>query len=975
MTESWYIRLLGGLSAAQGEQVISRFSTQKTGGLLAYLAFYRERSHLREALQERFWSQSSLDKARSSLSVALNALRGQFGDCLLTDRFNVRLDPDAFTTDVQHFVRAREAATRATTDTQAIAFLVQAEELYTGELLPGFYDEWVLAERERLADHRLFILHRLTTLLINSGEFERALEYAHRAIRENPADEESQHLLAQVHTLSAPSISTKKGATEKEKQGVRTIRSDDSQRGNLPRRLSKFFGRTEEIAHIRDLFVHEGAGIVTLTGMGGVGKTRLAQEAADQLHDHFSGGVFFAPLVDLREPERLLEVVRDALHIPSASAAVEPISQIVEKIASFPGPCLLLLDNLEQLLGRGPLDKDGGATIIRQLRDRVPTLQLMITSRQLLGIEHEQECPVLPLPFPPVSQLSSEQMEKYAAVQLFVDRVQARRIGFRVTPQNATSVAALCARLEGVPLAIELAAARAKMFTPSQILERLNESFAHLESQLPELPIRHRSLRAVAEWSYQLLPVDERLLFARLSVFRGRWDIDAAESVCSAGDSALQGQIVECLTRLRDASLILADEIAVGDATEMRLRLSEPLREFAASLLDRNEAVALRQYHTDYFVARAEMVVDNLLGAAQHVWFDRLETDHDNFRSVLGRQQQGDETALRLASALARFWCIRGHAREGAQWFERLIPTNEQTVSVHTLYKASSGAGAIAYALSDFVKASAFYEQNLRLARKIGNTASIGSALHNLGNIAYREGNYDMAWDMYSEALTIYRDQKNLWYVASSLGNLGNIADARGDYDQARILQEECLVIAQQIEDRRMQAYTLHNLGNLGSQEGNREYARAQYEASMILTRALGDQRHIATLSNSIAFLELEAGNTDTAYTLFINALRTLRQVGDQLNMVYSLEGMGNCIAMKGDNVLQAANLWGTCEAAREALNSPLLPLEDEQYEKYRNLVRSQADNSMGRKAWSDGRNYALLEAVQMVLEPESVVK
>ncbi|MBC8136786.1 MAG: tetratricopeptide repeat protein [Fibrella sp.] len=1005
MTEPWYIRLLGGLSAFQGEQVIERFPTQKTGGLLAYLAFYRGRSHPREVLLEQFWPDRALDKARGSLSVALNSLRSQFepattpgaspvGAFLIADRSTVRLQPDAFTTDVHAFIQVREAAARAATDAEAIDLLEQAERLYTGELLPGFYEDWVLAERERLADARLQMLHRLTTLLIQSGNLDRALEYAHRAVQAGPFDEESRRLLAHVHALigrpatpketSRDSVPQTPRLPEKEVEAVKSggvisaPSSREQRRGGVPLRFTRFFGRADEVMRIRELFVEEEAGVVTLTGMGGVGKTRLSQETADRHRDHFTGGIFFAPLADLREPERLLDVVRDTLCLSNAGTA-EPLSQIVGRVATAPGPCLLVLDNLEQLLGRGPFDSVGGAAMVRTLRDNVPALRLLITSRQPLGIEQEREFPVLPLPVPPPSQQSPEEVLRYAAVQLFVDRVQTRRVDFRVTSRNAVAVAALCARLDGVPLAIELVAARAKLFTPSQMLDRLKDGFALLESRHPDLPARHRSLRAVAEWSYDLLPPDERLLFSRLSIFRGNWSVEAAESICSAGDAAFAGRIMECLTRLRDASLLLAEAVPIGEGEEMRLRLPEPLREFAAGLLDTNENEKLGRYHTDYFVARAEAVIESLLGPEQSLWFDRLEADHDNFRSVLGRRRsdlRGDENGLRLASALARFWWTRGHAREGAQWMNLVIPADESDVSPQALSKAFSGAGGIAYALSDLAGAGAFFQNNLRLERKTGNAGGIGSALHNLGNVAYREGSYDTAWDLYHESLMIHRGLGKLWNVASALGSLGNIADAKGDYVQARALQEECLAIAQQLGDKRMAAYTLHNLGNLSCREGDSANARTRYEASMALTRVLGDQRHVATLLNSIGFLDLNVGNIDSAYILFSEALSILQKVGDRLNMIYSVEGVACYIAAKGGDPLRAARLWGASETAREVLNNPLWALERDQYETYKQAARSQViPDETFTETWDAGRTLSLEDAVQIALEPTGPVE
>lgn len=1029
MIEPWRIRLLGDLSAFQGEHAVTRFRTQKTGALLAYLALYGGRAHPRDTLLDVLWPDSDLSAARNSLGVALNSLRRQLeppstpgtasiGAVLIADRATVRLRPEAFRTDVAAFEAARDEAAGAETDTAAIEALARAEGIYSGELLPGFYDDWVLSERERLADARLQGLRRLTALLTQARDFDRALEYAHRAVQADPLSEEARRLLMRLYAsigrpaavreqfeelerlLEAegdgpPSEATRELAvrleegTNKDAEGASVIRAilpaSPSTRVStkiagaqtvvargagsgqgFPLRFTRFFGRDDEILRIRALLTEGTTRLLTLTGGGGAGKTRLAVEAAAQLGGAFTGGVCFVPLADVGEPGRVFDAIRDALRLPRSPAATEPLLQIVAALSAS-GPSLLVLDNLEHLLGHGPLDSSGAATMIQILLDRVPSLALLATSRRLLRVAGEQELPVLPLPTPPDQEQSPDQMLQYASVRLFVDRAQTRRVDFQITPRNAASIARLCNRLEGVPLALELAAAWAKLFTPAQMLDRLSHGFAQMESTRPEVPARHRSLRAAVEWSYGLLSPEEQRLFARLSVFRGGWAVEAAAPVCNALEdmSSAAGRTLECLSRLQDASLLIAAEAPAGTGQEMRLRLPEPLREFAQEQIADNEREALEDRHAHYFLERAEEAGKYLQGPEQHVWFDRLEADHDNFRSVLDRHV-GDEIGVRLAGTLARFWKTRGYFREGKDWLDRVLSTGAVAPTAARA-RALNGAGMMAYDLADLDAARALYEESLRLQRMLGDDLAAAGALTNLGNVAYRNGDYLAAGTLYREALALYRAKDNAWGMASALGSLGNVADMEGDYAAARTLHEESLSLSREIGDARMTAYTLHNLGNLALREGKPGHARVLYQESLPMKEALGDRRGVAALQNSLGFLAAEEGDLIAAMAYFTEALRTALDIGDRIGILNGIDGMA-WIAADQDKHAHAICLFGAVAAARETLKVPYTP---EQEDVFGNLIagaRNAAPPGVFEKAWEEGRTLPLETAARVAL-------
>lgn len=444
----------------------------------------------------------------------------------------------------------------------------------------------------------------------------------------------------------------------------------------LPLSLTRFFGRVEAVRAVQESLLAPAPRLVTLTGPGGAGKTRLAAEAAPQVGAALGGPVVFVPLAALSEHARLAGAVADALHLPRTSA--DPFDQIIEALS--PTPALLVLDNMEQLGA-------GGARFVQALLERVPMLTCLATSRHRLGLEGEHEMPVLPLPTP-AHPGTPERLLEFASVQLFADRAQAARPDFQVTRRNAEAVAALCHRLEGIPLALELAAGWSGALTPAQMLARLGRRFDLLVSRRQDASPRHRTLWAAMDWSYRLLPADMQQFFARLSVFRSGWTLEAAGAVCAAP------RALDSLAELRDRSLVTAEE---NEAGGMRFRLLETLREFGAAQLVDGARGALARGHAAYFSSIAQEAKPHLTGADQARWLDRLEDDHDNLRAALDWHQapEGDADAgLRLAANLVRFWQVRGHLTEGRAIFAALLARPGADAEARA--EALDGAGSLA---------------------------------------------------------------------------------------------------------------------------------------------------------------------------------------------------------------------------------------------------------------------------------------
>ena len=788
-------------------------------------------AHPREVLSTLLWPEHTPKAGRNSLNTALSSLRRQLeppsvpaGSVIVTDYFSVWLNPDAVTTDVAGLEAALQSEKQASSDEERTQWLITAVELYRGELLPGFYDEWIEQERTRLEEAYLQALDRLTACLRRMNDFDRALHYARRAVKADPLREGAHQILMRLYAdagqpaaaleqyrelerllkenlNSTPSAATRALAreisererehsafalsseqlsvssnqkaegrrrgrlrpTKEEKQQVTlsspppavsrqspapilqfplanhqpfTINHQPSTIGSLPLQFTRFFGREKEIARLRAMLLSDATRLLTLTGPGGSGKTRLAIEVGETLRSEFSGGVWFVPLADIADPHLILGNVRDTLQLPR-SAEVEPLDQVAYALSRQ--PALLILDNVEHLLGKlgnWETEKFEEATfpnfpisqspqlIIRTLLERVPTLTCLVTSRQRLDIEGERAVSLSPLPTPTLQEYSGvrvfqysgndlttqtpehpntrtpEYLMSFSSVQLFVDRAQAVLSDFQITKRNAPTVAALCERLEGIPLAIELVATWAQTLTVGQMLSRLSRRFDLLVSRRKDLPERHRALWATVEWSYHLLSPELRQFFARLSVFRGGWTLEAAEAVCR--DAGMQGYrdaslhpcipaSLDALRQLCERSLVIAEDVD----GEMHYRLLETLREFGAEQLTaetsptpllskegKGEVAALSQQHANYFLSLAEKAEPHLFGAEQMTWLNRLEREHDNLRAALAwslrfspefrvlsaecsdsglsTQHSALEIALRLAGALYRFWFRRG---------------------------------------------------------------------------------------------------------------------------------------------------------------------------------------------------------------------------------------------------------------------------------------------------------------------------
>jgi predicted ATPase/DNA-binding SARP family transcriptional activator len=713
--------------------------------------------------------------------------------------------------------------------------------------------------------------------------------------------------------------------------------------GNLPLQFTRFFGREDEIARLRELLLEGETRLVTLTGPGGTGKTRLALEVAVRLREPLRGAVWSVPLAPLSDAAGIVDKVLDVLRL-ARSPDLEPLEQVVDALSRQ--PALLLLDNFEHV---APL----GAPLVRTLLERVPTLTCLVTSRQRLDLSGEREVLVPPLPTPEITD-SPEGLTGCASVQLFVDRAQAVRPDFQVTRRNAATVAELCRRLEGIPLALELAAARASMLTPGQMLARLADRYEFLVSRQRDAAPRHRSLRAAIGWSYSLLAPELQRFFAQLCVFRGGWTLSAAEAVCE------QPLALEYLERLRECSLVEVE--AQGE--QARYRLLETLREYADEQLTREERIALRWRHLHYYLALAEEADPHLGSAALGVWLDRLEAEHDNLRAAMAWSLESGvaEEGLRLLATVWLFWRIRGYHREGLDWFQRVLPQEWALVRTTARATALFGAGELAWLQSDLELARSLLEESIAIGRELGDKRIIARAMLLLGHVAGRQGEAGAARAFYEEGLTIGRELEDKWIYATALRYMAGPTLAEGNDDAARSLLTESLGIHEELGDPLALIDLRDDLGAMALLRGDYAAARAFFEEGLALRREVGEKFGIAGAHRCLAEAARLDGDYAMARALYAKSLVLFREGGSKLCIAYCLEGLG-AVANEQGEPERAARLLGAAAVLREACGARGSP-GTRNPERCGAAVRAVLGEEAFAAAWTAGRAMTLEEAI-----------
>jgi len=746
------------------------------------------------------------------------------------------------------------------------------------------------------------------------------------------------------------------------------LRTLDRYTHNLPAQPTALIGRESAVLAVADLVRRDGMRLLTLTGPGGAGKTRLALQAAADLLDAFRDGVWFVALAPIRDHTLVLTAIAQALGV--AESPGQPLEESLKAYLRS-RQTLLVLDNFEQVLDAAPL--------ITALLAAAPGLKALVTSREVLHLygEHEYEVPPLSLPdlhhLPPIERLT-----QYEAVRLFIERAQAVRSDFAVTGENAPAIAEICVRLDGLPLAIELAAARSKLFPPKALLARLDKRLSLLTGGPRDLPARQQTLRNAIAWSYDLLDPTEQAIFARLGVFVGGCTLEAAEAVLAddrAGDAGdlttyiPASAVLDGLASLVDKSL-LKEGADLGE--EPRFTILETIQEYALEQLEASgETSALRQRHTEHYVAFAETAEPELTGAQPQVWLRRLAAEHPNLRAVLewSVSSQGHvELGLRLAAVLQWFWIMRSHFSEGYTWLERVLTVIRQSESTTAMrMEALRAAGVMAWFVGNLAQASALLEESVGLAREVGDLTGTAEALLFLGRIAQNRGDYAQATALAAECLALCQEQGNTWGSTQAFLVLAEAALNQGDLLEGAEHIEAALVLSRAAGYVLWQGWAVSGLGQIAYLQ--KEYARAQMflTESVALFQKLDAPAAIAEVLLQLGDLARAQDDQIGAAQQFTESLLLLRDMPVRKQVIaYGLMGMAGIAANR--QPAHAARLLGAAEALRESAGVPLPPVHRVDYERDVALVRAALDEDAFAMAWAEGQAIPLEQAIAEAL-------
>jgi predicted ATPase len=843
------------------------------------------------------------------------------------------------------------------------------------------------------------------------GEYERALEYAYRQLESEPWREEAHRqvmkLLALTRQRSAalaqyescrrvlseqlgiePEAETRALYERIRTGNGESVSTPDVPKHNLPAQLTPFVGREEELAQIAELLQDPDYRLLTLTGPGGIGKTRLSLQAAAQQIGAFDDGISFVPLASVASPDFLASSIAQAVRL-TLRGRDEPETQLLNYLAQK--EMLLVLDNIEHLLE--------GADLLVEILKNAPRVSLMVTSREQLGLQAEYIFDISGLRFPETDEgrrlkvedltsylQPSSFVESYSAVRLFVERARRVKRGFSLSPEAMPWVAQICKLVVGVPLAIELASAQVGQYSLAEIANSIKRNLDFLATSFRDVPRQHRSLRAVFDYSWGLLTDEEREVFRKLSVFRGGFDVEAAKDVAV--------KVVGSKNERRTLLDALMQQSLLQRTPEGRYEMHELLRQYAAEKLDSSpqERGATQARHARYFLAMAETAEPHLLLSSQKTWLDRLDLEHNNLRAALiwSHENGHIEVDLRLAAALNRYWWGRGHVSEGREYLTSALrlaegkaseePPEVEIVSeswpmARARAKALLMAGSLARIQSDFETAYSLLSESLTIFRELGERAAVSDALLALGAVTWHQGDYVPSRAFYEEAVAIKRELGDKATLTAALNNFGVLMMDLGDYPRALSLYDERLALDREIGNTEGEALTLLNQGIVYWYLLDYDKAYSRYKESLVLSEKLNHKPVMALALNALGFVAHDQGDYALARTRHRESLLLKREMGEKNGIVESLEGLARVASQAppplGDPV-RAARLWGAAEALREAIGAHLTPTDRARYEPSIAATQSRLGMKAYRAANDEGRAMTPEQAIDYALGDES---
>jgi predicted ATPase/DNA-binding SARP family transcriptional activator len=899
------VRLDGPPFAAKG---------RKPRALLALLLLHRNETVPADRLIDDLWGESPPATAANTLQVYVSQLRKLVEDRLVREGAGYRLRVEPGELDAERFERmAGEGASALASRSYAKASeqLLEALGIWRGPALVDVqYEPFARAEITRLEELRLVAIEDRLEAELGLGRDHEVVPELEALVSDYPVRERLRGLLMlalyrggrqadaldtyrEARRVLVDELGLEPGPELRELEQA-ILRQDESlarrtkPESNVPAPISSLVGRGRELEEICSALGSENVRLLTLTGPGGAGKTRLALEAVNALADELPDGAFFVPLDTIRDPALLLPAIAQAVGVRE-SGDRPLLAGLRERLAGQ--HVLVLLDNFEQLAGE--------ARLLADVLKAVPGLTLLVTSRAALRLSGEQEYPVQPL-------------GRSDAVALFVERSRGADPAFRLTDENSAAIEEICARLDDLPLALELAAARTKILPPEAMLQRLDQRLDLLSHGPRDLPERHRALRDTIAWSYELLEPEEQQVFARLAAFAGGCTLESAETVC---DAAL------------DSLSVLVDDSLLERAGE-RLRMLETIREYAAERLElEGDAETVRRRHAEHFLELVESdVLPNMAG-----WVARLDDERDNLRAALSWCLEAEEAelALRLAAALWEYWWVRGHLAEGS-W--RLAEALEQGAAQPPQLRAS--------------------------------------ALHAAARLATRQGDYERAAELSEQSLALWEELGDAAGTAQSLLSLGTVAAEQGERERAIELSERAAKLYRESGDRRGHALAVSNLGGIALDQGESVRAAALSEQAYVLFEALDDSEGMAFALVNQGFAALSEHDHKRALGLLREALRRLAELEFRDVIGYCFEGLAAVLAFTGE-AGPAARLLGAAEALRESVGVDLAPTERETHETTAAAVREALGEKRFSAAWRLGRDLPLDEAITYALAKE----
>ena len=1004
------LSFLGPFRAQFNGTPVTAFDSAKVRALLAYLAVESDRAHAREVLAGLLWSDCANRDALSNLRGALANLREAIHDREAnppylfitrdTIQFNVASDSSC---DVVTLFQQ-------TADQSNFQNLQSAIGLYHGAFLEGFsladspaFEEWVLLKREQLNRLVLSALHRLADHCEERGEYERAQTYARQQLELEPWDEQAHQQLMRLLAFSgqrsaalaqyemchrllkqelqvAPSRETT--ALYETIRDGKLAKAKTTALDNLPIPLTSFIGRQNEMAEVKRLLTTTR--LLTLTGAGGCGKTRLALQAAQDFRGlrptplprslrsgsssfggasqdleglRFPDGVWWVDLAALNDPVLVSQTVGRVLGLHESPQV--PILTILKGYLRAK-ELLLVFDNCEHLI-------DACARLIETLLSACQDLQILLTSRQVLGVVGELTWRVPSLAFPDLGAGQcpiAATARQFDAIQLFAARAE------MVAPQwnfaeNTAAVVQICARLDGMPLAIELAAARLKVLSAQQIAQRLDNRFRLLTGGSRTALLRHQTLRATMDWSYDLLSDAECVSLRRLAVFVGGWTLEAAEAI-GGQDPILSSGVLDLLTALVDKSLVIVEH----KRGETRYRLLETVREYSCEkLVDAGEAEQIRNRHLHYFVKLAEAALPEILTAKENFWAGRLENDIDNIRAALAWGIEHDlDGAARLASSLHFFWDACSHLKEGRDWLERIIPKIEGWGNDIRRARVLNSAGNMIRAQMDPRAARPLLEESLSISEAIGARHEMAFALLMLGNVYFLLNDAQAARTYLDRALPLYRELGAENFTARAIRYIGMVAMLECDWQAAEKLYDQSLALARRASDRMCVAGGLRSKANLANKQGDYRRAKPLYEESLAMCEELpSGTLRMQSLWN-LAFFAMGDGDYPRAKALLQKCVTLDREQGSMTNLVRDVRHLGGLCTAVGKPV-PGARLLGAAVALHAVFGGPMQTMDQRSYNQFVSDTVAAIGKEAFDKAWQEGRKMTLDEAIDYALE------